>query len=132
MVNPEKLYTRAQVEEYNKDDNLWIVIDNNVYDVTQFLSEHPGGEEALLEFAGKDGTEAFDEVGHSVEAKELMKKFKIGEIVESERVCKKCPKVKSQFKGVIKTAVNRPILSLSVVIGVVAVGSFLAYRIIKS
>lgn len=39
----------------------------------------------LIEQAGKDATEAFEDVGHSSDARERMKKYKIGEIVESER-----------------------------------------------
>lgn len=47
--------------------------------------QHPGGEEVLLEQAGKDGSEAFEDVGHSTDARELMKRYKIGEVIESER-----------------------------------------------
>lgn len=47
--------------------------------------QHPGGEEVLLEQAGRDGSEAFEDVGHSTDARELMLKYKIGEIVENER-----------------------------------------------
>lgn len=39
----------------------------------------------LLEQAGKDGSEAFEDVGHSTDARELMKRYKIGEVIESER-----------------------------------------------
>ncbi|KAJ8952689.1 hypothetical protein NQ318_021005 [Aromia moschata] len=49
------------------------------------LLQHPGGEEVLLEQAGKEASEAFEDVGHSSDARELMVKFKIGELVESER-----------------------------------------------
>lgn len=49
------------------------------------MLQHPGGEEVLLEQAGKDGSEAFEDVGHSSDARELMVKYKIGEIVESQR-----------------------------------------------
>lgn len=35
-----------------------------------------------MEQAGKDGTEAFEDVGHSTDARELMKKYKIGDLVE--------------------------------------------------
>lgn len=52
---------------------------------TEFLNEHPGGEEVLLEQAGKEATEAFEDVGHSTDAREMMKKFKVGELIESER-----------------------------------------------
>lgn len=39
----------------------------------------------LLEVAGKEATESFEDVGHSTDAREMMKKFQIGELVESER-----------------------------------------------
>jgi len=44
--------------------------------------QHPGGEEVLLEQAGKDATEAFEDVAHSSDAREIMTKYKIGELVE--------------------------------------------------
>jgi cytochrome b involved in lipid metabolism len=36
-----------------------------VYDITKFLNEHPGGSEVIMEVAGQDGTEGFEDVGHS-------------------------------------------------------------------
>lgn len=47
-----------------------------------YIIQHPGGEEVLLEQAGKDGTESFEDVGHSTDARELMIQYKIGELVE--------------------------------------------------
>ena len=47
-----------------------------------FSEKHPGGEEVLIEQAGKDATEAFEDVGHSTDARELMTKYKIGELTE--------------------------------------------------
>jgi cytochrome b involved in lipid metabolism len=38
-----KTLTAAQVAEHNKPDDLWIIIDNEVYDVSNFKDEHPGG-----------------------------------------------------------------------------------------
>jgi cytochrome b5 len=40
----------------------------------------------LLEESGKEATEAFEDVGHSTDAREMMKKYKIGEVAENERV----------------------------------------------
>lgn len=62
-----------------------MIIHNNIYDVTAFLNEHPGGEEVLLEQGGRDGTENFEDVGHSSDAREMMNKYKVGELVEEER-----------------------------------------------
>jgi len=81
----EKTYSLAEIATHNSSSSSWIVIHNNIYDVTAFLNEHPGGEEVLLEQAGKDATEAFEDVGHSTDARDLMKRYKVGELVESER-----------------------------------------------
>jgi len=59
-----------------------LIIHNKVYDVTKFLEEHPGGEEVLIENSGKDATESFEDVGHSTDAREMMKDYLIGEIEE--------------------------------------------------
>ncbi|XP_063701435.1 cytochrome b5 [Culicoides brevitarsis] len=85
MTAEIKLFTLAEVAKHNTNRSTWLCIHNNVYDVTEFLNEHPGGEEVLLEQAGKEATEAFEDVGHSTDARDLMKKYKIGELIESER-----------------------------------------------
>lgn len=49
-----------------------------VIDVTKFLEEHPGGEEVLIESAGKDATKEFEDIGHSKAAKNFLLKYQIG------------------------------------------------------
>ncbi|XP_053952555.1 cytochrome b5 isoform X2 [Anastrepha ludens] len=44
------------------------------------ILKHPGGEDSILEYAGKDATKAFNEVGHSTDAVKEMKSYKIGTI----------------------------------------------------
>lgn len=50
-----------------------------VYDVTPFMDDHPGGGEIMLGAAGKDGTDDFEDVGHSPHARELLKKYYLDE-----------------------------------------------------
>jgi cytochrome b involved in lipid metabolism len=48
------------VATHNKPENgLWIIIDNDVYDVTGFVDEHPGGPKILKRSAGKDASKSF-------------------------------------------------------------------------
>uniref|UniRef100_A0A8C0IH15 Cytochrome b5 type B n=1 Tax=Bubo bubo TaxID=30461 RepID=A0A8C0IH15_BUBBB len=47
---------------------------------SKLLFQHPGGEEVLLEQAGRDATECFEDVGHSMDAREMLKQYYIGEI----------------------------------------------------
>lgn len=51
-----------------------------VYDVTKYLEDHPGGKAVLLEVAGTNATEAFEDAGHSDEAREQMEPFCIGSL----------------------------------------------------
>uniref|UniRef100_A0A8C2IYY2 Cytochrome b5 n=1 Tax=Cyprinus carpio TaxID=7962 RepID=A0A8C2IYY2_CYPCA len=80
-----KYYRLSEVEERNSFKSTWIIIHNKVYDVTKFLEEHPGGEEVLLEQAGGDATESFEDVGHSTDAREMASSFVIGELHPDDR-----------------------------------------------
>ncbi|KAJ7593033.1 acyl-CoA dehydrogenase/oxidase [Mycena floridula] len=51
--------SREQVAVHNKPDDLWLVIDNIVYDLSRFTQIHPGGLNVLLEHAGQEATEPF-------------------------------------------------------------------------
>lgn len=53
-------YTLAEVAKHNQKDDIWVVIDGQVLDVTKFLPDHPGGEKAILLYAGRDATEEFN------------------------------------------------------------------------
>lgn len=85
LAPPPKLFTLAEVKEHSDQRSCWIVISDKVYDVTDFLSDHPGGVEIILENAGTDATVPFDSKGHSKTAIQMMEKYCIGELVESDR-----------------------------------------------
>eukprot|EP00505_MAST-04D_sp_SCG-Rhode-Island_P001603 Stramenopile-MAST_4_protein_1603 len=53
-------YTTAQVAKHDKEDDIWLIINKKVYNVTTFLADHPGGADWLIQFAGKNCTEEFD------------------------------------------------------------------------
>lgn len=53
-------YTSAEVAFHSTETSCWTSIDGNVYDVTTWISKHPGGSQAILSLCGKDGSAAFD------------------------------------------------------------------------
>lgn len=75
-----KKITMEQLKEHGSHDDLWLLIDGKVYDVSKFLDEHPGGDEVLVTEAGKDATEAFEDVGHSEDARALLGPMFVGEL----------------------------------------------------
>ncbi|ORY64977.1 acyl-CoA dehydrogenase/oxidase [Pseudomassariella vexata] len=52
-------FSRDDVAKHNTEDSLWFVIDAKVYDVSEFVDAHPGGEAVLRQVAGTDATVAF-------------------------------------------------------------------------
>merc|ERR1719207_211748 len=53
-------YTMEEVAKHTSKTDCWVVVSGQVLNVTNFLSQHPGGELAILTFAGKDATEEFN------------------------------------------------------------------------
>merc|ERR1712203_571985 len=79
-----KVYKLVEVAEHNKskgeEKSIWTVIHDKVYDITKFLDEHPGGEEILIENAGIDATENFEDVVHSSDAREMLEEYYVGDL----------------------------------------------------
>ncbi|CAH8387037.1 unnamed protein product [Eruca vesicaria subsp. sativa] len=71
------------VAKHKCKNDCWILIHGKVYDISSFIDEHPGGDNVLLAVTGKDASTDFDDVNHSNEAKETMKKYCIGDVDQS-------------------------------------------------
>ncbi|KAF2764256.1 cytochrome b5 [Teratosphaeria nubilosa] len=79
-----KTYTYSDVSEHTTKKDVWMVIHDKVYDASSFVDEHPGGEEVLLDVGGQDATEAFEDVGHSDEAREILHGLLKGDLERKE------------------------------------------------
>ncbi|CCA72275.1 probable CYB2-L-lactate dehydrogenase (cytochrome b2) [Serendipita indica DSM 11827] len=56
------LLSAETVAAHNTRESCWIIVHGNVYDVTDFLDDHPGGSNIILKYAGKDATEEYDPI----------------------------------------------------------------------
>jgi len=72
-------FSVQEVNKHNQPNDLWVIYQNKVLNITSFLYNHPGGPDLLLEHKGSEITFSFDDIGHSNKAKEIMKTFIIGE-----------------------------------------------------
>ncbi|CAA7404184.1 unnamed protein product [Spirodela intermedia] len=75
-----KLFSPQETAQHDTREDCWIIVDGKVYDVTEYLDDHPGGDDIIVSVAGKDATEEFEDAGHSKTARELMKSFCVGEV----------------------------------------------------
>jgi len=46
----------SEVKKHTTKDSAWVILHGQVYDLTHFLDDHPGGEQVVLKWAGKDAT----------------------------------------------------------------------------
>lgn len=121
MAETATEYTLAEVGEHNKESDIWVAYNGQVYDVTKFIDEHPGGSEVLLDLAGKDVTEEFNDVGHSDEAHEILPGLKKGDLKGGEIKTVKT----AQSQTAVESPVNFTVVSLVAVIA--AVGGYYYY-----
>ena len=59
-VTTQSAYTMAKVKENNSAASCWSVISGNVYNLTQWINQHPGGPSAIASLCGVDGTASFN------------------------------------------------------------------------
>ena len=52
-------FSTSDVAAHKSKDDLWIIVDEDVYDLTKFQDEHPGGAKILTRVAGKDASKQF-------------------------------------------------------------------------
>ncbi|KAH3908473.1 hypothetical protein HBH56_175510 [Parastagonospora nodorum] len=57
-----KVFEFAEVAKHNTAESCWVVLYGNVYDVTRFIPEHPGGSKVILQLAGSDATDEYDPI----------------------------------------------------------------------
>lgn len=80
-----KSYTLQEVSQHATAQDCWLVIENKVYNVTDFVAKHPGGP-GIVRGCGKDATTLFNErptnvkAPHPAQAREQLKDFYIGDL----------------------------------------------------
>lgn len=86
-----RLYTAEDVAAHTDIKSCWVSRNGKVYDVTGFLQDHPGGEDLILKFAGKDVGEIMKDAAeheHSESAYEMLDDFVVGRLGTGETTVK--------------------------------------------
>lgn len=75
----KKTFTMEEVRKHNTEEDCWIIVNNRVYDATEYLELHPGGTDSIVINAGEDATEDFVAI-HSMKATKMLEKYYIGDL----------------------------------------------------
>eukprot|EP00794_Sanderia_malayensis_P000417 gene417-1053_t len=78
-----KTVSMKELAKHNKEDDCWMLLRGNVYNITAYTEYHPGGISELMRGAGKDGTQYFDEVHKWVNIESMLAKCLIGPIEQT-------------------------------------------------
>lgn len=72
-------YTKEEVATHSSENSCWAIINGDVYDLTSYISKHPGGSRNILRICGKDGTSAFvGQHGGESRPERTLEGYKIG------------------------------------------------------
>jgi len=122
-----RLITLEELRANKTKESLYLLLHNKVYDLTKFIDEHPGGDEVLLAEGGQDATEAFEDVGHSDEARALLPGMYIGDFEVKEGVKLKSAAAESQSVRVANVAVEHG-SNMMYFLPLAFFGAYFAYR----
>ena len=82
-----RAYTRKEVATHNKETDFWLILQErngeklNVYDLTEYIDQHPGGE-VIMNNAGGDASVGFKGPQHPPTVWDLIPEYYIGWIDE--------------------------------------------------
>ncbi|ROV89682.1 hypothetical protein VSDG_08104 [Cytospora chrysosperma] len=80
-------YTVAEVAGHKDESKgIWIIIDHGVYDITNFIDEHPGGPKILKRMAGKDSSKPFWKYHNAKVLEKYGDKLRVGTVKEQEKL----------------------------------------------
>ncbi len=78
-TNTSMAYTLVEIATHSDAISCWSAINGNVYNLTKWIAQHPGGEGAILSICGKDGSAAFNnQHGGQSKPENILATFKIG------------------------------------------------------
>ena len=77
------IYTEEDVAAHKTASSCWVSRQGKVYDVTSFLNDHPGGDDYILKYAGRDIDKVMkdkSEHDHSDSAYDMLEEYVIGRL----------------------------------------------------
>lgn len=85
-INSNIILNAQEIVKHNSTGNCWLIINSKVYNVTSYLSAHPGGVGAIAPYCGREATQVFAGLPHSSNANSLLNGYFIGNLNQTVTV----------------------------------------------
>ncbi len=80
---PPNSYTIAEVAKHTGLASCWVAINGNVYDLTKWIDQHPGGPDKILSICGTEASAAFNgQHGGDARPASELKNFSLGPLAK--------------------------------------------------
>jgi len=73
-----KLNNLQELYELINNGKKYIIINNNILNIKEYIVNHPGGDNVLIDSIGKDVTNEYNDIGHSKSANNILDTLKVG------------------------------------------------------
>lgn len=83
QTGTNKTFTLAEVTAKNSKAACWSIVNGSVYDLTNWIGKHPGGQKAITQICGKDGSGEFNgQHGGQKQPESVLASYKIGTLAK--------------------------------------------------
>jgi fatty acid desaturase 2 (delta-6 desaturase) len=126
-------FSREEVASHNTKQDRWIIIDNDVYDVTSWAKKHPGGEKILAGVAGQDATDAWVAFHTNKNySGRFLKALRVGRLTPSttDGISQPTPPVLKDFRKLRKTVEELGYFRPSMLFYVFIIGHILLFDLL--
>ncbi|CAH1788406.1 unnamed protein product [Owenia fusiformis] len=119
-------YTWDEVGEHTHMDDKWIVVNDDIYDITHFSKKHPGGARLISHFAGQDATDAWTAFhDHKDMVSKYMKPIKVGTLCNDKQV-----QIKRDFRKLREKAEEMDLFKVKTPFYLAHIGHIIALEVI--
>mmetsp|Transcript_16339 Transcript_16339/g.41433 ORF Transcript_16339/g.41433 Transcript_16339/m.41433 type:complete len:129 (+) Transcript_16339:140-526(+) len=124
----DRIISHSELAKHTtKEEGLWFAINGSVYDFTDFLHDHPGGDQVMIDEAGTDATDAFEDVGHSDDARNQLEKMLVGTLEKGSGAAVAAAPASKKASGGKKSG-GMNVMTIIVPLLIVAAAVYLRYR----
>lgn len=85
-------YTLSQVQSHNTSSDCWAIVNNKVYNLTNYITQHPGGAGAISNLCGTNASAAFaGQHSGNTNANNALASYYIGDLITNDTTAPSIP-----------------------------------------